>query len=63
MNRTQHLIMYREVSPPEILAPLVQPVCICGWEGLTYPDIVTADKAGDFHLKHFERFPRPVTSD
>lgn len=60
---TRHVIMFREVSPVEILEPLVQPVCACGWEGLKYPRIVDADKEGDTHLKRYERLPRLVTPD
>lgn len=61
--RTRHVIMFREVSPPEILDPVIQPVCLCGWEGTTHTKFTEADNEGNTHLKRYERFPRLVTPD
>lgn len=61
--RKTHVIMYREVSPQEILAPRIQPVCLCNWEGGLHSSFLDADREGDAHLKRYERFPRLVTPD
>ena len=51
--------MYRQVG----LDYQVQPVCLCGWEGVVNEKFTEADKEGDAHVKRYERFPRLVTPD
>jgi len=60
---SRHVIMFREVSPVEVLDPLIQPVCMCGWEGVSHMSFTDADAEGNFHLQRYERFPRLVVPD
>ena len=59
----EHVVMYREVSPPYSWPPLIQPVCTCDWEGQSHVRFIDADAEGDSHLKRYEHFPRLITPD